>query len=170
MVLSSEPAAAEQNQFYMVYQPQYKLPSKQPAGMEVLLRWQHPEYGLIMPDDFIPIAEKNGFIISIDEWVLQNVSKQYVEWLSQNLISDKLKFAINLSPVHLAKEEFMNTLMQILKTSGMPSHNLELELTETAVSHFVYSSIAFEIELTLIFDIKPLKRLKYLQCVIIARV
>ncbi|TAK77060.1 MAG: EAL domain-containing protein, partial [Gammaproteobacteria bacterium] len=106
---------------------------KQVTGIEVLLRWQHPELGLVMPQDFIPLAEKNGFIVPLGEWVLRNACKQYVVWQSQGLVADDLKFAVNLSPKQLAKEQFMDTLVKILKETGMPPEHLELELTETAV-------------------------------------
>ncbi len=127
------PAAIQRNQFFIVYQPQYKLPEKKIIGMEALLRWQHPEFGLISPNDFIPIAEKNGFIVLIGEWVLKNACQQYVNWKSQCIIPDNLKLAVNLSPKQLAKEQFTESFLAILKETNMPPQNLELELTETAV-------------------------------------
>ncbi|RDI42868.1 sensor domain-containing protein [Aquicella lusitana] len=127
------PAAIEKNEFYLVYQPQYKLPNREVVGVEVLLRWQHPKLGLIMPDEFIPLAEKSGFIVPIGEWVLKHACAQYVKWLTAGLIPKNLKFAVNLSPKHLANEQFLSSLQNILKETGMPPQNLELELTETAV-------------------------------------
>lgn len=127
------PAAIEKNEFFLVYQPQYKLPTKEVVGMEVLLRWQHPKLGLVMPDEFIPLAEKNGFIVPIGEWVLTHACRQYVEWQEKGFIPSDLKFAINLSPKQLVKEKFLESFQKILKETRMQAQNLELELTETAV-------------------------------------
>lgn len=124
--------AINKNQLYLVYQPQYKLPDRILIGMEALLRWHHPELGEIMPNDFIPLAEKNGFIIPIGEWVLKTACSQYMLWKSQR-ISDDIKLAINLSPAQVAKSDFIDSLKKILNETKMPPQNLELELTETAV-------------------------------------
>lgn len=126
------PNAIENNQLFLVYQPQYSLPSKQIIGMEVLLRWQHPELGLVSPNDFIPIAEKNGSIIQIGEWVLKKACLQYVIWQSNNLITKGLKLSVNISPKQLS-ERFINAFISILYETKMSPNNLVLELTETAV-------------------------------------
>ena len=147
---SNLPIAIDQNQFFLVYQPQYRLPDKKVIGMEALLRWQHPELGLIFPNDFIPIAEKNGFIVQIGEWVLKNACKQYMTWQSQHIIPDNLKLAINLSPKQLVNEKFIDSLLDILNETGMAPHNLELELTEMAV-------------MTSLFDLDPvLEQLRHI--------
>jgi diguanylate cyclase (GGDEF)-like protein/PAS domain S-box-containing protein len=127
------PTALAEKQLMLVYQPQYKLPTKEVAGMEVLLKWQHPLLGLISPNDFIPLAEKNGFIVQIGEWMLRTACKQYTEWKTKKIISPKLNFTINLSAVQLAKENFLNVLLAILQETKMSPKNLEIELTETAV-------------------------------------
>jgi len=127
------PAALEKNQFFIVYQPQYNLPGKKIIGMEALLRWNHPEMGLISPNEFIPIAEKSGLIVPIGEWVLKYACMQYVNWLSQGILSKSIKLAVNLSPKQLANDQFVTSFFSILNETGMPPQNLELELTETAV-------------------------------------
>lgn len=116
----------------MVYQPQYSLPTKQIIGIEVLLRWQHPELGLVPPNDFIPIAEKSGIIIQIGEWVLKNACSQYVIWQSMGLIMDGLKLSVNVSPKQLS-EHFIDSFVSILDDTKMSPKNLVLELTETSV-------------------------------------
>lgn len=127
------PDAIKKNQLFLLYQPIHKLPNKEIVSMEVLLRWKHPEYGVVHPDDFITIAERNGFIVSIDEWVIKSTCKQYVEWLSQGRISTSIKIAINLSPIYISKTTFIEVLLDILKDTGMPAKNLELEVTESAL-------------------------------------
>ncbi len=126
------PNAIEKNQFFLVYQPQHSLPGKEIIGIEVLLRWQHPELGLVSPNDFIPIAEKNGIIVQIGEWVLKKACSQYVIWQSNGLIADDLKLSVNVSPKQLS-ERFINSFVSILNDTKMSPHNLVLELTETAV-------------------------------------
>ncbi|OAI49136.1 hypothetical protein AYO45_03265 [Gammaproteobacteria bacterium SCGC AG-212-F23] len=127
------PMAIGENQFFLVYQPLYHLPNKKIIGMEVLLRWQHPELGLISPNDFIPIAEKSGIIVQIGEWVLKNACFQYVIWQSNGLITNDLKLSVNLSPKQLSEHRFINSFTSILNDTKMSPKNLVLELTETAV-------------------------------------
>lgn len=124
--------AIDKDQFFLVYQPQYSLPTKQIIGLEVLLRWQHPELGLVPPNDFIPIAEKNNLIVKIGEWVLRHACSQYVLWQSMDLITNDLKLSVNVSPKQLS-EHFINSVVSILNDTKMSPHNLVLELTETSV-------------------------------------
>ncbi len=133
-IIESElPAALIKNQFYLVYQPQYSLPSKVVSGIEVLIRWKHPGLGLIMPDDFIVIGEKNGLIVQIGEWVLRQACSQFMEWRASLSIPDDFRISVNLSPRQLEDKHFMNKLASILKDTGILPQYLELELTETAV-------------------------------------
>ncbi|WED43289.1 EAL domain-containing protein [Legionella cardiaca] len=125
--------AMRKEEFYLVYQPQYKLPRKQIIGMEVLLRWQHPTLGAVMPAEFIPITEKNGLILQLGEWVLRSACKQYMSWQDQGIIARNINLAINLSPKQLEDKNFLNSMKNILQETNMSAKNLELELTETAV-------------------------------------
>jgi diguanylate cyclase (GGDEF)-like protein/PAS domain S-box-containing protein len=124
--------ALAKNQFFLVYQPQYILPSKKIVGMEALVRWQHPKAGVIMPNNFISLAEKNGIIIHIGEWVLKNACKQYMAWQASGLVNKSIKLAINVSPLQLT-DRFMESFIAILNETKMLPQNLELELTESAV-------------------------------------
>jgi diguanylate cyclase (GGDEF)-like protein len=119
------------NQFYLVYQPQIDYRDHHVVGVEALLRWQHPEHGLVPPDLFIPLAEQNGTIIAIGEWILDQACRQLREWHDQGF--SELRMAVNLSTVQLHHVELprvVNNLMQIYR---LPPRSLELEVTETGL-------------------------------------
>jgi len=131
--------ALKRNEFYLVYQPIYKLMTNKARGMEALIRWNHPEYGLISPDDFIPIAEEKGTIIPIGEWVLRTACQQYMEW-RKNIKFD-LNLLINISVRQLKEKSFLKSVIQILKETKMPCEKLEFEITETAVMSNQYECL-----------------------------
>ena len=123
--------ALSREQFHLVYQPQISYRDHQVVGVEALLRWQHPEHGLVPPDLFIPLAEQNGTIIPIGEWVLDQACRQLREWHDQGFTA--LRMAVNLSTVQLHHTELprvVNNLMQIYR---LPPRSLELEVTETGL-------------------------------------
>lgn len=123
--------ALGRDQFHLVYQPQISYRDHRVVGVEALLRWQHPEHGLVPPDLFIPLAEQNGTIIPIGEWVLDQACRQLREWHDQGFTS--LRMAVNLSTVQLHHTELprvVNNLMQIYR---LPLRSLELEVTETGL-------------------------------------
>ncbi|KTD16886.1 putative bifunctional diguanylate cyclase/phosphodiesterase [Legionella jordanis] len=127
------PLAIANNELFLVFQPQYNLSNRRIVGIEALLRWQQSQLGLIMPDDFIPIAEKSGIIVQLGEWVLKTACTQYMSWLAEGLVSKEIKLAVNVSPLQLSQEKFIDSFMLVLKDSKIPPQYLELELTETAV-------------------------------------
>lgn len=123
--------ALSRDQFHLVYQPQISYRDNRVVGVEALIRWQHPEHGLVPPDLFIPLAEQNGTIISIGEWVLDQACRQLREWHDLGFTS--LRMAVNLSTVQLHHTELprvVNNLMQIYR---LPPRSLELEVTETGL-------------------------------------
>ncbi|WP_285428691.1 GGDEF domain-containing phosphodiesterase [Pseudomonas sp. lyk4-R2A-8] len=123
--------ALSRDQFHLVYQPQVSYREQRVVGVEALLRWQHPEHGLVPPDLFIPLAEQNGTIIAIGEWVLDHACRQLREWHDQGFTT--LRMAVNLSTVQLHHTELprvVNNLMQIYR---LPPRSLELEVTETGL-------------------------------------
>ncbi|WP_230579554.1 putative bifunctional diguanylate cyclase/phosphodiesterase [Coxiella burnetii] len=124
--------ALEENQFYLVYQPQYELSTQKIRGMETLLRWKHPELGEISPEDFIPIAEKAGIIIPIGEWVLRHACQQYKQWQSKIPVGE-IKLSINVSPPQLIRKKFANSVAHILKETNTPPNVIELEITENSL-------------------------------------
>lgn len=121
--------ALSDNQLSLAYQPQLDLKSGRIVGAEALLRWKHPEKGMIPPDQFIPIAEKTGLIGPIGEWVLAEACRQNTAWSKTG--HPPLRIAVNLSAYQLKQADFIKTVGRILTETGMPQHLLELELTES---------------------------------------
>lgn len=123
--------ALERKEFFLNYQPIFNLRTKKMVGMEVLLRWQHPKRGIISPDLFIPLAEENGLVISIGEWVLETACAECAVWMTAGY--KEFMLAINVSLQQLLRRNFPDKIAQILKKTGMPAHLLQIELTESAV-------------------------------------
>ncbi|RZT75783.1 PAS domain S-box-containing protein/diguanylate cyclase (GGDEF)-like protein [Azospira oryzae] len=113
------------------FQPQFALAADRVTGVEALLRWRHPEDGLIPPDRFIPIAEETGLIVGIGDWVLQAACRQLKAWLDQGL--PPLRMAVNLSTRQLKEKDFPSRVAAILQETGLPAVLLELEITESGV-------------------------------------
>lgn len=117
--------ALVQNQFELYYQPFICLNSLQTIGVEALIRWHHPQWGVIPPDKFIPIAEKNGLIIPLGEWILKRACMQMREFLSY-----PLKLAVNVSPYQLDDTLFLKNMVKTLRESQFPAQSLMIEITE----------------------------------------
>nr|WP_314574834.1 EAL domain-containing protein [uncultured Pseudomonas sp.] len=123
--------ALVRNQFHLVYQPQISYRDQRVVGVEALIRWIHPEHGFVPPDQFIPLAEQNGTIIAIGEWVLDQACKQLREWHDQGFTD--LRMAVNLSTVQLHHAELPRVVNNLLQIYRLPPRSLELEVTETGL-------------------------------------
>ncbi|HCI13173.1 MAG: hypothetical protein A2063_06650 [Gallionellales bacterium GWA2_60_142] len=121
--------ALEREELLVYYQPQIRLSDNAIVGVEALLRWKHPERGMISPDQFIPLAEQTGLIVTIGAWVLHTACKQQVAWCDAGL--PPLRVAVNLSAVQLQHGDLKQTVMRALEENGMQPGYLELELTES---------------------------------------
>jgi diguanylate cyclase (GGDEF)-like protein/PAS domain S-box-containing protein len=121
--------ALERHEFVLHYQPQIDLATGQVIGAEALLRWQHPEYGLVPPGRFIPVAEESGLIVAIGEWVLHEACRQAAAWQRAGL--PPLVLAVNLSAVQFRRGSVEETVLRALAASELRPEYLELELTET---------------------------------------
>ncbi len=121
--------AIEQNQLFLEYQPQMDLQTGTVFSAEALVRWHHPERGLISPFEFIPIAEQSGMIIPIGHWVLETACRQTVAW--QNYHQKPLKVAVNLSMGQLYQKDFVMKVQQTLLDTGLKPEFLQLEITES---------------------------------------
>ncbi|HLS07009.1 MAG TPA: EAL domain-containing protein [Bacillota bacterium] len=121
--------AIENNEFYIDYQPKVNLETGELIGLEALLRWQHPELGLISPGQFIPLAEESGLIVPIGEWVLREAVHQNKRWQMQGY--PPVKISVNLSVRQLADEQFIHCLKEVLHNAQLNPNLLELEVTET---------------------------------------
>jgi diguanylate cyclase (GGDEF)-like protein/PAS domain S-box-containing protein len=121
--------ALDHGEFVLHYQPQIDLSSGSVIGVEALIRWNDPQRGLILPDQFISIAEDNGLITQIGKWVLGEACRQMVEWKKAGL--PHLVMAVNLSSVQFNRGDLEQTVASVLADSGLDPANLELELTES---------------------------------------
>lgn len=119
------------NQLHLVYQPQIDYRDHNVVGVEALLRWQHPTHGFVPPDLFIPLAEQNGTIIPIGEWILDQACRQLREWHDQGFT--ELRMAINLSTVQLHHAELPRVVNNLMQVYRLPLRSLELEVTETGL-------------------------------------
>jgi diguanylate cyclase (GGDEF)-like protein/PAS domain S-box-containing protein len=123
----------DRNELILHYQPQVSLFSGEIVGVEALVRWQHPERGLVPPNDFIPIAEETGLIVPIDEWVLRTAVQQAKAWQVEGLPT--LRMAVNLSARHFRYSNLPDSVAAVLDEFGLEPRYLELELTESAMMH-----------------------------------
>ncbi|MGX9219606.1 putative bifunctional diguanylate cyclase/phosphodiesterase [Massilia varians] len=121
--------AIAQDELFLQYQPKVDLRSGGLAGFEALVRWRHPEYGVIPPDEFIPIAEESGMIVPIGEWVLRSAVGQLAAWRAQGL--PLAPVAVNLSARQFLQSDVIATVGELLEQSGLAPGLLELELTES---------------------------------------
>jgi len=137
--LASELRQALANeQLALHYQPQYCVKSGELLGVEALIRWQHPEKGMISPDQFIPIAEETGLIIPIGTWVLETACRQAYKWMEKGT---PIPVAVNVSAKQLTDCNFCSIVESILDSIGLPPHLLEIELTESLLIDDIENSI-----------------------------
>ncbi|MEI6446035.1 MAG: EAL domain-containing protein [Nostocales cyanobacterium ELA583] len=121
--------AIEKNEFLLYYQPQINVQTGKVVGVEALIRWQHPECGMVYPAEFIPIAEQTGFILPLGEWILKRACQQLKELQAEGLANFKL--AVNISPHQFTQENFVQHINDIIASENFNPDLLELELTET---------------------------------------
>ncbi|TCH63723.1 EAL domain-containing protein [Acinetobacter sp. ANC 4862] len=121
--------ALEEKQFKLVYQPVIDAHSGQLKSVEALIRWQHPQRGLISPADFIPFAERTGQIVVIGQWVLQQACQDIMEWNKKHAAA--LSVAVNLSPLQFRRTGFLHDLQKTLADTQLPPELLKIEVTET---------------------------------------
>jgi diguanylate cyclase (GGDEF)-like protein len=123
--------ALERQEFVLHYQPKINLHSGAIVGVEALIRWQHPERGLLPPAQFVPIAEDSGLIVPIGRWVLSEACRQTQAWLQAGLPA--ITVAVNTSAVEFRAPDFLENIRSTLATSGLAPRSLELELTESVL-------------------------------------
>lgn len=123
--------ALNNGELSLSYQPQIQLPEQRVVGAEALLRWHHPQLGVVPPSTFIPIAEETGLIISIGEWVLREACRQHSRWMEEGLPA--LRMAVNISGVQFKQREFCTLVKRLIEEGCIDPQYLELELTESVV-------------------------------------
>ncbi len=125
--------AIERQEFQVYYQPIVQLQTGQLAGVEALIRWEHPHRGRVGPGEFIPIAEETGMIIPIGEWVLREACRQAYQWQIQYPHQAPLSLSVNLSVRQFAQRDLIGSIDRILAETGFSSQQLKLEITESVV-------------------------------------
>src|SRR5699024_7175152 len=123
--------AFEHGEFTVCYQPQVDLNTEKLAGLEALIRWHHPERGLILPSEFIAQAEETGLILLIGEWILREACTQMNAWLQQGF--DLPCIAVNVSGRELDGRDLVDKVAAVLAETGLPPERLQLEITESVV-------------------------------------
>jgi EAL domain-containing protein (putative c-di-GMP-specific phosphodiesterase class I) len=126
------------NEFELYYQPKIELAGNRAIGLEALVRWHHPEMGLVLPSDFIPLAEETGLIVALGEWVLQTVCAQLKNWHAAGL--EPLRVAVNLSACQFRQSMLRQQVRRILDETGVAPEWLELELTESVIMDDIQTS------------------------------
>ncbi|POP45684.1 hypothetical protein CHU32_11085 [Superficieibacter electus] len=121
--------ALERKELRLYYQPKFQAPAGPVIGFEALLRWQHPKQGLLMPEIFLPLAEKTGLIVPVGNWVIDEACRQLSEWRVQG--NTRWSVAVNLSPLQFEQSALVKTVMQSLARHAVPPEMLILEVTET---------------------------------------
>ena len=132
--------AIEENSMYLVYQPKVNAMTGRIQGAEALLRWNHPRLGFISPEEFIPVAESSGLIVSVGYWVLAQACQQCAAIRKAGFT--EFKMAVNVSIPQLYENEFAQSVQKILETTGLSSNALVIELTENMIMEDVEDSIA----------------------------
>jgi diguanylate cyclase (GGDEF)-like protein len=132
--------ALEGEELRLLYQPQLDLKSGQIIGMEALVRWQHPEMGLLSPAKFIPVAEETGLIIPMGEWVLRTACAQNRAWQTAGYAS--MRIAVNFSARQFQQQNMIKMVSRVLQETGLAPHFLELELTESIIMKNAENTIA----------------------------
>ncbi|WFU24892.1 EAL domain-containing protein [Bradyrhizobium sp. CB1717] len=122
-------AALAGRQFELHYQPFVNAATGKTCGFEALLRWHHPQRGMVLPGEFIPLAEETGLIVPLGEWVLRTACAEAATWPAH------VRIAINLSPAQFRSKELVPVIVGALASSGLAPHRLELEVTETVIMH-----------------------------------
>lgn len=131
--------ALERNELQLYYQPQIAVSSGSVVGVEALLRWNHPELGMVSPADFIPIAEDGGLIVPIGRWVLRTACRQIAAWRDAGL--GTLHVSVNLSARQMRDSQLIHDILDALRETDIPPTRLELEITETVLMENVHANV-----------------------------
>ncbi len=134
--------AIERGELRMHYQPVLDIARGALTGFEALIRWQHPERGLVPPSEFIPLAEETGLIVPLGAWALEESCRQAVRWYKASSDRTRLSMSVNLSPRQLAEPSFPNDVARVLSQTGMYPDSLWLEITETTLMRDIESALS----------------------------
>jgi diguanylate cyclase (GGDEF)-like protein len=125
--------AVERSELELQYQPIVDLVTGRLSGFEALVRWRHPERGLVWPEEFIPVAEENGLIEGISRWVMETACRQTQEWREATPAAENITISVNLSSRSFSHPRIVDVVAQVLQESGLPASALKLEVTESCI-------------------------------------
>lgn len=131
--------ALEKDQLRLFFQPQISMKSGYVCGAEALLRWDHPQRGMVLPGEFIPLAEETGLIVPMGEWALREACQRGRAWLDRGL--GPIRFSVNVSPRQFRQPNLVGRIQTVLEETGLPAHLLELEVTESLLMGDVEDAI-----------------------------
>ncbi len=134
--------ALEQKRLSLHYQPRVDTTNGVVVGCEALLRWNHPERGLIPPNDFIPILEATGLIVDVGMWVVEEACRQLKEWETKGYWREGMQLSVNISPRQFRSATFVSDISRITKECGISPQTLEMEITESIVIHSLDETVA----------------------------
>ena len=121
------------DQFYLVYQPIVSLEDGELRGVEALIRWNHPTRGLVLPGEFIPIAEETRLILPLTKWIFEQACAQFMKWRQQAPDRVPAYISVNLSRIHLAEQDLVEQIIWTVQRAGMEPGQLQLEMTESGI-------------------------------------
>jgi diguanylate cyclase (GGDEF)-like protein/PAS domain S-box-containing protein len=133
--------ALERHEFGLAYQPVISVATGRVSGLEALLRWHHPEYGLVSPQEFIRVAEETGLIVPIGQWVLREACRQMQAWRTLRPDGDPISVSINLSPRQFGDPTLVDAVAGALAATGLPATGLRLEITESILMDHAEASV-----------------------------
>ncbi len=125
--------ALDRQEFVLHYQPEIELATQRIVGLEALIRWKHPQFGMVPPMEFIPLAETSGMILPIGDWVLHEVCRQIQRWCNEDASNSALRVCVNLSARQFAREGLADHVEALLRNTGVSSRQLGLEMTESSL-------------------------------------
>jgi len=130
--------ALEKGEFVLHYQPKEDLQSRRIVGVEALIRWMSPEFGLVSPVDFIPMMEETGLILGAGAWALQRAARDYERWLKQGVAAPRI--AVNVSPIQLRRRDFVETIRESIAHGATPP-GIDLEITEGLIMEDIQGNV-----------------------------
>lgn len=130
---NQDPTNQNNQEFLIYYQPIVSLSNMRIVGLEALIRWQHPQSGLISPTYFIPLAEETGLIIPIGDWIMRNACYQLKDWHQRFENAKDMSISVNLSPKQLAQDDVLDKCLNILQQTDLAPEHLKIELTESSI-------------------------------------
>jgi diguanylate cyclase (GGDEF)-like protein/PAS domain S-box-containing protein len=133
--------AIQRREFFLHYQPIVSLETGKVASFEALVRWRHPERGLVMPGEFITVAEETGLIIPLGQWVLGEACRQMREWQKHYMIDEDVTVSVNLSSRQFSQADLTEQVASVLRETGLPAPSLKLEITESMVMENIDTAI-----------------------------